>query len=135
MLVGLVSHLKIINNLSLLIIKNLCLGYIIGMDAVAVLYNESFSVPIFHIEDVYLTGLVADKLKIRRTNHPLFLHYLIRDSCAARGMICQQRESPLDIQKLYHFVINFDNKCKFLETKIALSRLFLTGYRGCHVDE
>lgn len=31
-------------------------GYVMSIDAVAKLYNATLSAPLFHLEDVYLTG-------------------------------------------------------------------------------
>lgn len=31
-------------------------GYVMSIDAAVKLYNASLSIPLFHLEDVYLTG-------------------------------------------------------------------------------
>lgn len=105
------------------------------MDSAAALYNTSFKVPLLHVEDVYLTGLVAEKLKLKRTHCPIFMHFLVRNDCAARGLILQHRFSATSVQKIYDFVMNFENKCEQLERNFMLSNVKVTHLMGCHVNE
>lgn len=102
------------------------------MNAAVALYEASFEVPIFYIEDVYLTGIVAKKTKIKCTHHPLFIHYLAIDDCATRGLILQHEVTPIKIQILYDLILNFDHKCKLLEKNFSIKNVEIMQPKGCH---
>lgn len=46
-------------------------GYVMSMDVAAKLYNASLSIPLFHLEDVYLTGL-NDLLETKTKTEKLY---------------------------------------------------------------
>lgn len=108
------------------------LAYVLTIDTAIALYNESLSIPLFHLEDVYLTGFVAEKLKLKRTHHPLFFYQFNKDKCSARGMISQHQISPSDMLELYNFVTNFTINCRVPEKNFLSSKLKLTQRKGCH---
>lgn len=43
--------------------------YVIPFDAVACLKKEAFETPVFHLNDVFITGFVADKCGLERLGH------------------------------------------------------------------
>ena len=55
------------------------LGYIFSKSNLPCLYAAALILPYFHIEDVFMTGFVAEKCKIPRVGvnayHPSGLHY------------------------------------------------------------
>lgn len=107
-------------------------GYVMSMDVVKRLYNESLMTPLFHLEDVYLTGefcslrndihnfmlvhlhfvgICAENLDIKRQNHHLFNYMSYRNLCEFKGMITIHNISPGDMKKAYDFVIDTKNRC------------------------
>lgn len=51
-------------------------GYVMSMDVAMKLYNASLTTPVFHLEDVYLTGKLSVKNCHRAMSLFLFLFYL-----------------------------------------------------------
>lgn len=81
-------------------------GYVMSMDVAARLYNASLVTPIFHLEDVYLTGICAEEAHIRPANHHLFSYtsYMRANPCELKGMITKHRLSALEMRRAYAFV-------------------------------
>ena len=107
-------------------------AYVFTVETARSLYNESLSIPLFHLEDVYLTGFVAEKLKLKRTHHPLFFYQFSKDKCSARGMISQHQLPPPEMQELYNFVTNLTINCHTPEKNFLSMKLKLTQRKGCH---
>ncbi|KAL7046551.1 hypothetical protein ACKWTF_002638 [Chironomus riparius] len=107
-------------------------AYVFTIETARSLYNESLSIPLFHLEDVYLTGFVAEKLKLKRTHHPLFFYQFSKDKCSARGMISQHQLPPPEMQELYNFVTNLTINCHTPEKNFLSMKLKLTQRKGCH---
>ena len=61
----------------LLFIIFLILGYIFSRRNFPCLYAAALTLPYFHIEDVFMTGFVAEKCKFRRKNIPSFYPAII----------------------------------------------------------
>lgn len=49
-------------------------GYVMSRDVVSQLYQAALKTPLFHLEDVYLTGLCAHAAGIRPRHHPSFTY-------------------------------------------------------------
>ena len=47
-------------------------GYVMSGALIPTLFNKSLQVPLFHLEDVFLTGIVAQHLNITVENYHLF---------------------------------------------------------------
>ena len=88
-------------------------SYLMSEAVVRRLYKASLITPIFHLEDVYITGFVADKIDLNRTHNPLFFYLSNEDQCSLRGMISQHRQ--IDIRSAYNFIINSTIKCAVLD--------------------
>lgn len=91
-------------------------AYLMSEAVVRKLYRTSLRTPIFYIEDVYITGIVANKVGLRRTNHPLFFFLSNKDHCTLRGMISQHQ--GIDMRSAYNFITNSTNKCAVPEKAI-----------------
>ena len=66
------------NYLSILLFNIfLILGYIFSRSSFPCLYAAALTLPYFHIEDVFMTGFVAEKCKFRRKNIPSFYPAII----------------------------------------------------------
>lgn len=103
-------------------------AYVMSIHSAKKLYEGSFSEQIFHLEDVYLTGFVADKIKLNRQHHPLFYYLSTKDYCSLRGMITQHQLTPMTIEMAYSFITNFTIICagipenNFLSVKLKLAQ-------------
>ncbi|KAG5676379.1 hypothetical protein PVAND_006220 [Polypedilum vanderplanki] len=109
-------------------------AYLFTFDTALMLYNGSISVPLFHLEDVYLTAFVAEKVKIKRTHHPLFFYqYNTKDKCSMIGMISQHQISPAEMQELYNFVTNLTHiHCAVPQKNFMSMKLNLAQRKRCH---
>lgn len=101
-----------------------------SFDALQKLYKGSLDTSFFHLEDVYLTGIVAEKLKIKRFHHPLIYYLPTKDPCSLRGMITQHKLSPMAIEAAYNFITNTSNVC--LPAKLLIfSKMKLAQKKKC----
>lgn len=84
-------------------------GYVIEATRAAKdLYRAAMRTPIFHLEDVYVTGLCASRSASTKPHHnPLFsfLKYANK-KCALRGMITQHPLTAMDIRRAYERLAN-----------------------------
>ncbi|KAG4073252.1 hypothetical protein HA402_008598 [Bradysia odoriphaga] len=86
-------------------------GYVMSMDVVEKLYKTSLSTQLFHLEDVYLTGICAESAKITPRNHQLFSYQSYKNICELKGMITKHEFTSNDIRKAYEFVTNTKAFC------------------------
>ncbi|XP_058444076.1 uncharacterized protein LOC131425854 [Malaya genurostris] len=107
-------------------------AYLMNLDAAKLLYRTSLTTPIFHLEDVYLTGIVADRVKLRRYHHPLFFYSYTKDLCALRGMISQHQLQPGDIRSAYEFITNSTIVCVRPEHNFSMDKMKLQMRKKCH---
>lgn len=106
-------------------------AYLMNLGAAKLLYRTSLTTPIFHLEDVYLTGIVADRVKLRRYHHPLFFYSYTKDLCALRGMISQHQLPPSDIRNAYDFVTNSTIACSGPEHNFSMAKMKLQQRKKC----
>lgn len=82
---------------------------------------------------MYLTGFVAEKIKLRRLHHPLFFYqYNHKDKCSLRGMITQHQITPMEMNEAYNFVTNLTIHCAVPEKNFMTSKLNLAQRKRCH---
>lgn len=105
-------------------------GYLMNLDAAKLLYRTLLTTPIFHLEDVYLTGIVADRVKLHRYHHPLFFYSATKDPCALRGMISQHQLGPGDLRSAYDFVTN-GTYCGGPERSFSMAKMKLQQRKKC----
>ena len=86
-------------------------AYLMSEAAVRKLYEASLSTPLFHLEDVYVTGFVADKIELHCAHHPLFFFLSNKDHCSLRGMISQHKLTPMAIESAYNFITDSTIEC------------------------
>lgn len=106
-------------------------GYLMNLDAAKLLYRTLLTTPIFHLEDVYLTGIVADRVKLHRYHHPLFFYSSTKDPCALRGMISQHQLGPTELRTAYDFVTNTSNVCGGPERNFSMAKMKLQQRKKC----
>jgi hypothetical protein len=77
----------------------------ISGDAAKPLYETSIKLTPMYLEDVYMTGIVAEKASIRRLNHALMKNVNVRvDACTFRKIMTSHKHKPQDIIKLWDLV-------------------------------
>ncbi|XP_058129411.1 uncharacterized protein LOC131271868 [Anopheles coustani] len=107
-------------------------AYVMNFETAKVLYRTSLTTPIFHLEDVYLTGIVAERVKIRRRHHPLFFYAYTRDMCALRGMISQHQLPPSELRNAFDYVTNSTIVCTGIDKQFTVGgKLKLQQSRRC----
>ncbi|XP_039451236.1 beta-1,3-galactosyltransferase 2-like [Culex pipiens pallens] len=106
-------------------------GYLMNLDAAKLLYRRLLTTPIFHLEDVYLTGIVADSVKLHRYHHPLFFYSSTKDPCALRGMISQHQLGPSELRTAYDFVTNTTAVCGGPERNFSMAKMKLQQRKKC----
>ncbi|XP_058812389.1 uncharacterized protein LOC131676957 isoform X2 [Topomyia yanbarensis] len=106
-------------------------AYLMNLNAAKLLYRTSLTTPIFHLEDVYLTGIVADRVNLRRYHHPLFFYLYTKDRCALRGMISQHQLQPGDIRSAYDFITNATIECSGPERNFSMAKMKLQQRKKC----
>uniref|UniRef100_A0A8W7PRS2 Hexosyltransferase n=1 Tax=Anopheles coluzzii TaxID=1518534 RepID=A0A8W7PRS2_ANOCL len=106
-------------------------AYLMNLETARLLYRASLSTPIFHLEDVYLTGIVADRVKVRRRHHPLFFYSYTKDLCALRGMISQHQLQASELRTAYDYVTNGSIVCSGPEKRFTVGQLKLQQRKKC----
>ncbi|XP_054152681.1 acetylgalactosaminyl-O-glycosyl-glycoprotein beta-1,3-N-acetylglucosaminyltransferase-like [Oppia nitens] len=81
-------------------------AYMMSGDAVKPLYETSLRERAMYLEDVYMTGIVAEKAGIRRLNHAMFrnTHVLNLDECLFKRLMTSHKHSPEEIRRLWQLV-------------------------------
>ncbi|XP_061507416.1 uncharacterized protein LOC1273289 isoform X3 [Anopheles gambiae] len=106
-------------------------AYLMNLETARLLYRASLSTPIFHLEDVYLTGIVADRVKVRRRHHPLFFYSYTKDLCALRGMISQHQLQASELRTAYDYITNGSIVCSGPEKRFTVGQLKLQQRKKC----
>lgn len=98
-------------------------AYLMSSDTAHILYTESLKTSILHLEDVYLTGIVANKVGIERIHHPLMtlMDFDKNDMCRLHGLIHQHKLTSADMYKAFDFVTNLVNNCPISEVNFVAS--------------
>jgi hypothetical protein len=80
-------------------------AYMFSGDAVRPLLETALSLTPIYLEDVYVTGIVAEKAGIRRLNHALIKNVRLRvDACTFKRFMTSHRHSPQEILHLWNLV-------------------------------
>jgi hypothetical protein len=78
-------------------------GYVMSRDVVSRLYQAALKTPLFHLEDVYLTGLCAHAAGIRPRHHPAFTYNKRKlDACLYKDktVITSHRVNSSELRKV-----------------------------------
>lgn len=106
-------------------------AYLMSVEVAKLLYNASIKIPLFHLEDVYITGICPNALKLPRRHHPLFSFTYTKDLCALRGMISQHHISASDMKSAYDFITNTSIVCSIPKKNFTI-KLKLQQRKKCH---
>ncbi|XP_030759511.1 beta-1,3-galactosyltransferase 5-like [Sitophilus oryzae] len=90
-------------------------SYCMSNDVPEKLLNTSLHTEIFHLEDVYLTGICASKIKLNLTHNGLFTYRMYpTDYCVFKSLITVHYQDPTSIKGLYRAMkdADVDRKCQ-----------------------
>ena len=88
-------------------------AYAMTTTAAMRLYVESFYVRLLYLEDVYLTGILADKASVPRVSESEFsAHKYDPTGCNFKYRISGHRNSPEDMRKIHAELFDPDLRCK-----------------------
>lgn len=94
------------------------LGYIIRQDITEKLLNASVHIPLLHLEDVYVTGILSKECSIQPTYSNLFTIQPINDTCGRRGLIAENLQDKFEqLPSIVDAVLNPNIKCKCVNRK------------------
>ncbi|XP_076260162.1 beta-1,3-galactosyltransferase 1-like isoform X1 [Rhynchophorus ferrugineus] len=81
-------------------------SYCMSKDVPKKLLKVALLTPVFHLEDVYLTGICATKIHLNLTNNELFTyrHYGNINYCIYKSLITVHYQSPDSIRKIHHAI-------------------------------
>lgn len=86
-------------------------GYLMSMDVVPKLYKAALNTSLIYLEDVYVTGMCAEKAHLKRHHHPLFNYAKSKHMCTYKGMISMHKLRVEDMYASYNFVTNLTYQC------------------------
>ncbi|XP_011182379.1 beta-1,3-galactosyltransferase 1-like [Zeugodacus cucurbitae] len=86
-------------------------AYVMSADVVSRLYEAALNTTFIHIEDVYLTGICAEKIHLPRHHNALFSYTRARDWCSFRGSIAQHEVKDESMLDAYLYVTNTSLYC------------------------
>ena len=77
-------------------------GYVLGARIAEGIYRQVLSTPLYHLEDVFLTGMVASRLGVRPTDHAGF-SYTKRplDPCEFMRIVSAHKVMPDEMRHVW----------------------------------
>ncbi|XP_077298168.1 uncharacterized protein LOC143919635 isoform X2 [Arctopsyche grandis] len=77
-------------------------GYVMSLGAAKLLYRAALDTPLFHLEDIYITGMCSMKAGIKPVDHPGF-SYSVRkfDPCVFTYLITAHQVSPPQLRRMH----------------------------------
>lgn len=86
-------------------------SYLMSSDVIGRLYDAALNTSLFHLEDVYITGICAEQINLPRHHNALFCFDHSKNVCSFRGTITQHYVKGDSMREAYAFVMNSTNKC------------------------
>ncbi|XP_016981204.1 beta-1,3-galactosyltransferase 1-like [Drosophila rhopaloa] len=86
-------------------------GYLMSMDVVQRLYVAAIRTKIVHMEDVYVTGLCAQRARVIPTHNPLFLIFSSTNLCTYKNSITLLLPQGISMHMVWDFVSNYTIEC------------------------
>uniref|UniRef100_A0A1B0AI29 Hexosyltransferase n=1 Tax=Glossina pallidipes TaxID=7398 RepID=A0A1B0AI29_GLOPL len=86
-------------------------GYLMSMDVVPELYMAALNTSLIYLEDVYITGMCAQRAHLRRVHHPLFSYKSSKKLCTFKGTIISHGIKEDNMYMAYNAVANISNRC------------------------
>ncbi|RZC31989.1 Galactosyl T domain containing protein [Asbolus verrucosus] len=90
-------------------------AYLMSLDVAKKLYEKALTIPLFHLEDVFITGICARKARIQPINNKLFVDY----SVAIRNWFKMLSIHGVNLIKLRQMKSDFDPvRCIIINRKL-----------------
>jgi len=88
-------------------------GYVIAGPLVPTLFETALHVPLFHLEDVFTTGMVAKRANVTPENFHLFsyLKHPVAKGCLYRKLITSHGLSPVELRQVWRRVTDRRLNC------------------------
>lgn len=87
-------------------------GYLISGSAIHDLYTTALQENYFKLEDVFITGIVAELANVKRIHSRKFLYYYISaDPCTLRTTICVHKIKPKEQYTFWGSLMDTDITC------------------------
>ncbi|CAL1264969.1 unnamed protein product [Larinioides sclopetarius] len=88
-------------------------SYLLTGDTIKLLFNASIKMKLFHLEDVYITGFVAEKVNVQRLNLPAMFN-TPRDlqPCNFRHLLSSHGHTPPDMRRHWMWLTRRNFKCE-----------------------
>ncbi|XP_076356294.1 beta-1,3-galactosyltransferase 1-like isoform X1 [Tachypleus tridentatus] len=87
-------------------------GYVFSTDIVPSLYETALDTPFFYLEDIFITGICASKMKLSRENHDGFKFYKRENNpCIFKKIITSHKMSVRDLRNMWSSIQNKTYKC------------------------
>lgn len=85
-------------------------GYLMDRLTARKLFHSSFNIPIFHLEDIYITGILATKARIKPEDNIYFSYVKRKMSkiCLFDQTITSHRVNPMEMNLIYENLANLN---------------------------
>jgi beta-1,3-galactosyltransferase 1 len=105
-------------------------GYVISGPLVPILFEGALHVPLFHLEDVYTTGMVAKQANIIPENSNLFsfIKHPTANSCLYRKIITSHGLNPSELKSIWSRINDPHLDC----TSVRLPKIGDPKFKKCH---
>jgi hypothetical protein len=87
-------------------------AYILTSDIIGDLYKASLDERFFKLEDVYVTGMIAGRLKIQHVDYPQFYNRRLKlETCAVNKLVSVHMVKPFEMYDLWKRLSDGLTKC------------------------
>ncbi|XP_070388839.1 beta-1,3-galactosyltransferase 5-like [Dermacentor albipictus] len=87
-------------------------AYVMSCDAVRPLFTEALVTPFLYIEDVFITGLVAQKVGVDKIHSECFVCCrMVRNPCEYKTLITAHELKPADMMEAWHYMRDSSTAC------------------------
>ncbi|KAL1513996.1 hypothetical protein ABEB36_003327 [Hypothenemus hampei] len=112
--------------------------YCMSGDVARKLFNVALTIPLFHVEDVFITGICARKIRLQLTHDFRYsFHYLQDNTCLFKRLIAVHHLDSEQIEAIYHAEQDedLDKQCLiknrfFLVYEWLLTTIFIANNNG-----
>ena len=105
-------------------------GYVISGPLVPILFEGALHVPLFHLEDVYTTGMVAKQANVIPENSNLFsfVKHPTSNPCLYRKIITSHGLNPIELKSIWERINDPHLDC----TSVRLPKIGDPKFKKCH---
>lgn len=115
-------------------------AYVMSIDVVPKLFSAVFQTPLFHLEDVYITGMCSQRANVTPHHHNGFTYRKQRfDPCFFKDAFTFHELTPSELVERYQYqktVVDLDDACfrykvKFSSKLISLAQTKRKRQKNC----